>query len=336
MTSSQGACKRSTAVARMFRAAVWLGLPGLAQSANANTATEHMLNPAGPAAAQIAAVWWEMLVVYGAVFIITMVFLVLAMASRRKESIFGTKFVVVAGIVIPAVILVVMLLSTIHTTVELGRQEADFRVKVTSHHWWFEVDYLDHGIIDANEINIPAGVVVQFILQSHAVVHSFWVPRLGGKRDMLPDHPTELFLKSDIPGNFRGTCTEYCAGPHALMAFRLIAHDPEDFQRWLARSSRTPETPTDPRLVHGRDVFVNEGCSACHAIKGVSDSTTGPDLTLLGSRSTLGAGTIAHTQGGLSGWIANPEVIKPGNLMPRSYLRSEDLHALTDYLRSLK
>jgi len=120
------------------------------------------------------------------------------------------------------------------------------------------------------------------------------------------------------------------------MAFRLIAHDPEDFQRWLARNSRTPQMPTDPRLLHGRDVFVNEGCAACHAIKGVSDSTTGPDLTLLGSRSTLGAGTIAHTRGGLSGWIANPEEIKPGNLMPRSYLRSEDLHALTDYLRSLK
>jgi heme/copper-type cytochrome/quinol oxidase subunit 2 len=182
MTISQ---RKPTAVTRMFRAAVWLGLPGLAQSANATTATEHMLNPAGPAAAQIAVVWWEMLVVYGAVFIITMVFLVLALASRRKESIFGIKFVVVAGIVIPAVILIFMLLSTIHTTVELGRQEADFRVKITSHHWWFEVRYPDHGIVDANEIHIPVGKVVQFILQSHAVVHSFWVPRLGGKRDML-------------------------------------------------------------------------------------------------------------------------------------------------------
>ncbi len=163
------------------------------------------------------------------------------------------------------------------------------RIDVTSHHWWFEVRYPDRGIVDANEIHIPVGKVVQFELLSRGAVHSFWVPRLGGKRDMLPDHPLELRLSADRPGVYRGTCTEYCVGPHALMAFRVVAHEPEDFERWLLYHEKPPHPPTDPLLLKGRDVFLNEGCAACHSIRGLSKSDTGPDLTLLGSRRTLGA-----------------------------------------------
>ncbi|MCL7489452.1 MAG: c-type cytochrome [Desulfobulbaceae bacterium] len=300
------------------------------------TATEHMLNPAGPAAARIAEIWWEMLVVYGIVYLVTMALLVWALAIRRREgSRPGSRFVFIAGFVIPTVILVIMLFAAILDTMELGKGEPGFRVKVTSHHWWFEVQYPDLGIVDANEINIPAGVLTDFELQSHAVVHSFWIPRLGGKRDMLPDHPTHLMLMADEAGEFRGTCTEYCAGPHALMAFRLIAHDPEEFEQWVRRRSRIPEEPSDPLLVRGREVFMEQGCMACHAIRGLSESNTGPDLTHVGSRRTLGAGTIPNSEGSLAGWIANPQTIKPGSLMPRSFLSPEDLHALTAYLRSL-
>jgi cytochrome c oxidase subunit II len=299
-------------------------------------ATEHMLNPAGPAAERIERIWWEMFVVYGIVYLITLALLFFALiARRRKASPLGTRFVFVAGIAIPTLILLIMLAIAIHDTMELGKGEADFRVRVVSHHWWFAVYYPDLGIVDANEINIPAGVSTQFELQSHEVVHSFWVPRLGGKRDMLPDHPTYLTYKADQAGDFRGTCTEYCAGPHAQMAFRLIAREPQDFERWAAQSRQPPPEPSEPQLIRGREVFVQEGCIACHAIRGISEANAGPDLTLLGSRRTLGAGTIAHTAGSLAGWIANPQEIKPGNLMPRSYLAPDDLHALTAYLRSL-
>ena len=305
-------------------------------AAGAGAASEHMLNPAGPVAARIESIWWEMLAVYGAVYLITLGILAWALASRRRERpLPGSRFVLIAGFAIPMVILVVMLLSAIYDTRELGRGEAGFRVNVTSHHWWFEVHYPEFGIVDANEIHIPAGVMTEFELRSQAVVHSFWIPRLGGKKDMLPDHPTYLRLTADQAGEYRGTCTEYCAGPHALMAFRLIAHDPVEFEQWVRLRSRTPEEPADPVPARGRRVFMQEGCMGCHALRGLSEKSVGPDLTHVGSRSTLGAGTIPNSEGALGGWIANPQAIKPGNLMPRSFLAPDDLHALTTYLRSL-
>lgn len=300
-------------------------------------ARESMLYPAGPAAEKIAGLWWEMLIVYGIVFFITMVFVVLALVVRRREHpVLGSRFVFISGIGIPVIILAAMLYSTIQATVEMGKVPADYHIEVTSHHWWFEVRYPENGIVDANEIHIPVGKMVEFKLLSKGVVHSFWVPRLGGKRDMLPDHPTKLYLMADEAGDYRGTCTEYCAGPHALMAFRLIAHEPEDFEQWISRNSKPPAAPTDPQLLQGRRVFEEGGCAACHAISGVSESDTGPDLTRLASRSTLGAGTIANTKGNLSGWIADPQSIKPRNMMPPSYLPPSDLHALVEYLRSLQ
>ncbi len=329
--------KRKSEYARYLVAAgISLAVLLFSQVAGATIATEHMLNPAGPAAARIEGIWWEMLLVYGAVYLITLAALVWALALRKRERrLPGTRFVFITGIAIPTVILVVMLIAAIRDTVGLGGKEPGFRVKVISHHWWFEVRYPELGIVDANEINIPAGVVTDFELQSSAVVHSFWVPRLGGKRDMLPDHPTYLQLTADRPGIFRGTCTEYCAGPHALMAFRLIAHEQASFDEWVRQRRGPPAEPTEPRLVRGRQVFSREGCMACHAIRGLSRARAGPDLTLVGTRGTLGAGTIANSEGGLAGWIANPQAIKPGNMMPRSFMSPEDLHALTAFLRSL-
>jgi cytochrome c oxidase subunit II len=168
-------------------------------------ATENMLNSAGPAAARIERLWWQMFAVYGIVYLITLVLLFVALSARRRERTpIGNRFVFFSGIAIPLVILIIMLAITIHDTVELGRGEDDFQVRVKSHHWWFEVHYPDYGISDANEIHIPVGARVNFELQSHGVVHSFWVPRLGGKRDMLPDHPTYLTLTADQAGEFAG------------------------------------------------------------------------------------------------------------------------------------
>ncbi|MGB3223553.1 MAG: cytochrome c oxidase subunit II [Desulforhopalus sp.] len=304
---------------------------------HASAARESMLYPAGPAAEKIAGLWWEMLIVYGIVFLITMIFLVVALVVRRREHpVLGSRFVIISGIGIPVIILAVMLFSTIQATVEMGKVPADYHIEVNSHHWWFEVRYPENGIVDANEIHIPVGKMVEFKLLSKGVVHSFWVPRLAGKRDMLPDHPTTLRLMADQAGVYRGTCTEYCAGPHALMAFRLIAHEPDDFEQWVSHNNKIPPVPTNPQLLQGRRVFEEGGCAACHAISGVSKSDTGPDLTRLASRRTLGAGTIANTKGNLSGWIADPQSIKPRNMMPPSYLPPGDLHALVEYLRSLQ
>ena len=296
-----------------------------------------ILDPAGPQAAEITRLWWEMFAVYGSVYLLTLLILAMALIARRREKpLLGSRFVFVAGVVIPTVILVVMLISELRIHQKITRVKEDFQVQVIGHGWWFEVRYPDHDIVDANEIHVPAGSVVRFELSSSNMIHSFWVPRLGGKRDQLPDHPTELRLEASRPGVYHGTCTEYCAGQHARMAFRLVAHPPDDFQQWLHAQQQPKPAPSDPRLRRGREVFSNAGCAACHSIRGVSRANLAPDLTHVGSRRTLGAGQFDNTRGYMSGWIANPQPLKPGVRMPRSYLPSEDLHAVVDYLRSLK
>lgn len=296
-----------------------------------------ILDPAGPAAELIAGLWWRMLWVYGLVFIATLVLLILALVVRRRETnVLGFRFVFLTGVAIPTVILIIMLVDTLRVMGQLHAHEEDLRIKVVSHHWWFEVQYPGYDVIDANEIHIPTGKTVRFDLISEGVIHSFWVPRLGGKRDMLPDHFTELHLKANQPGVYQGTCTEYCAGTHALMNFRLVAHEPEDFTRWLEFAAQQPHAPEDAYLQRGREAFMRGGCAACHAVKGVSRGILGPNLTLVGARLTLGAGTIENNKGNLAGWIANSQAIKPGNMMPKIYLEPEDLHALVDYLWSLQ
>ncbi len=296
-----------------------------------------ILDPAGPAADQIATLWWQMFWVYGVVFIITLGLLFLALRSRRRDgSPLGSRFVFMAGIAIPALILVGMLVLTLRVMGNLHASSEDFQVKVISHHWWFEVQYPEYGVADANEIHVPVGSMVRFELSAAGVIHSFWVPRLGGKRDMLPDYYTELYLQADEPGVYQGTCTEYCAGVHALMGFRLVAHEPKDFARWLERAAEPPPTPADSHLQRGQEVFMGSSCAGCHTIKDLSQGTIGPDLTLIGARHTLGAGTLDNNRGNLAGWIANSQALKPGNEMPLSYLEPEDLLALVDYLWSLQ
>ncbi len=296
-----------------------------------------ILDPGGPNAERIAELWWQMLGVYGAVFLVTLLLMVLALVARRRDRpVLGSRFVFVCGIAIPALILVLMLVHTIRITVQLTEGPGDFRVQVIGRHWWFEVRYPDYGIVDANEIHVPVGSSVRYELSSDGVIHSFWIPRLGGKRDLLPDHPTELLLKAERPGVYHGTCTEYCGGPHALMAFRQVVHTEEDFRDWLRRARQPRTAPSDPWLERGGNVFMEAGCAACHAINGLSEATSGPDLTLVGSRLTLGAGQLPNSIGNLSGWIANPQTLKPRNLMPRFYLPPEDLHSLVDYLWSLQ
>ncbi|MFO7654198.1 MAG: cytochrome c oxidase subunit II [Candidatus Krumholzibacteriia bacterium] len=273
---------------------------------------QSILDPAGPIAEHITGLWWEMFAVYGAVFLVTLLLVVLALAARKRErTVLGTRFVFIAGIVVPTVILVFMLYRELDVHRSITRHTHDFHVQVIGHGWWFEVRYPDHGLVDANEIHVPAGTTVLFELSAESMLHSFWVPRLGGKRDQLPDHPGELRLDVTRAGVYHGVCTEYCAGQHARMGFRLVAHEPDEFDIWLARRSAAPPEPDDPWLQRGRDVFQGGGCASCHAIRGISEADTGPDLTHVGSRRTLGAGSLENSRGVLAGWIADPQSLKP-------------------------
>jgi cytochrome c oxidase subunit 2 len=215
-------------------------------------------------------------------------------------------------------------------------------IKITGHQWWWEVKYENEAepgktMMTANELHVPIGRAVRLELTSSDVIHSFWVPNMHGKKDLVPGHPTEMWLRATSPGRFRGQCAEFCGLQHAHMRLTFVAEVPEQFDRWMQTQSAEPPMPVRPDAAHGREVFFATQCMMCHAISGTNArATVGPDLTHVGSREMLAAGAIPNTRGYLAGWIANPQNIKPGVRMPPSELAADDLNALVEYLESLK
>jgi cytochrome c oxidase subunit 2 len=192
-------------------------------------------------------------------------------------------------------------------------------------------------VVDANELHIPAGQPVQVKVTSQDVIHSFWVPNIIGKRDLIPGYTSSLFLDADKPGLYRAQCAEFCGHEHAKMALWVVVHTPDDFAKWLAQARSPAAIPSDSSAREGQKVFMAGPCSSCHAITGQpAYGTVGPNLTHLASRRTIAAGTLPNTRGNLAGWVVDPQSIKPGVRMPSNQLEPKDLRALLDYLESLK
>lgn len=314
---------------------------------------QSTLHPAGPAAAEIAWLWWVMFPAFTAVFLLVVVLLLGAIFRKSaRPSAPGplrggeegpapplgrTGFIVVGGIVLPVVVLTPLFLLSLNTSASLRQPQKSLTVRVVGHMWWWEVRYPEQGIVTANEVHVPAGRPVRLELTSADVIHSFWVPRLHGKRDMIPGLETEFWVQADEPGAYRGQCGEYCGTQHANMAFLVIALPPDEFDAWLAERTRPRPEPATAEERRGREVFLKAGCAPCHAVRGTPASgNVGPDLTHLGSRRTIGAGLRPNTRGELAGWVADSQALKPGARMPRSYLAGEDLLALVTYLEGLK
>jgi cytochrome c oxidase subunit 2 len=216
---------------------------------------------------------------------------------------------------------------------------AALTIDVIGHQWWWAFRYANppggRPFTTANEIHIPVGVPVHFNLATADVIHSFWVPALGGKTDMIPGRTNHAWLEADRPGIYRGQCSEYCGTEHAEMALRIVADPPAAFAAWLRGQMAAPAPPATDLVHRGRDTFVAR-CGACHTIRGTAATgTAGPDLTHLMSRATLAAGMIANTPANLGGWIADPGRIKPGVLMPALPLSGPELNAVTAYLATL-
>jgi cytochrome c oxidase subunit 2 len=303
-----------------------------------------ILDPAGPYAWPVTVLSWVLLAMAAAVLLVVLAALWLALfgGERARERVGGTKIVWLGGIVFPLVVLTALLIYGLSLTASLSdRIRGDeMRVRVTGEMWWWRVAYLDDDgqpvMHDANELHIPVGEPVVLELESADVIHSFWVPRLSGKLDMIPGRRNLMRIQADEPGQFGGQCAEYCGGPHALMGFVVVAHEPEDFARLMAaRLSResAPPPPADPR---GAELFASAGCAACHRIAGTeANGLAGPDLTHVGSRRTLGAGILPNNRGTLMGWIGNSQAIKPNNRMPPyTVLSAEELQAITSYLEA--
>ncbi|WP_420891091.1 cytochrome c oxidase subunit II [Mesorhizobium ciceri] len=214
-------------------------------------------------------------------------------------------------------------------------------VRITGHQWWWEVRYpgddRSQSIVTANEIHVPVGEPVKVELDSLDVIHSFWVPNLAGKRDLIPGRPSELTLVADKPGIYRAQCAEFCGYQHAHMAITVIAESREAFEAWQSRQNAVASAPGGDEERRGQQAFLSTGCALCHTIRGTPASgTVGPDLTHLASRRALAADTLAMTPGALAAWIADPQSIKPGAKMPRIALSADDLNAVVTYLGSLE
>jgi cytochrome c oxidase subunit II len=278
---------------------------------------QSALNPHGPAAALIAEISWP------------------AWAVLRPPAWLGRHGAIVAGgIAFPLVVLFALLVYSLLRASSLsGGEGPALRIEVTGHQWWWQVAYLaPEGAIDfvtANELRIPVGQPVEVRLRSADVLHSFWVPNLAGKLDLIPGKENRLRLATARAGTFRGQCAEYCGGPHAQMAFFVVAEEQDAFEKWREQQ-RLPASASN-------DLFNARG-AACHTVRGTSAAgTLGPDLTHVGSRVSIGAGILPNNKAAIAGWVASSQHLKPGNLMPSfRELSGEELQALAAYVDSLK
>ncbi|TWI67265.1 cytochrome c oxidase subunit 2 [Pseudoduganella lurida] len=303
---------------------------------------QSALSPAGPDAAVIHQLGWVMTV--GATVILVAVMWLVFRALRARKPVRNRVWIIGGGLVFPLVVLTALLLWSLVSTSRLTQPSSQdaLRIAVTAKMWWWEVRYTDpatgRDIVLANEIRIPAGRAVYLGLTTSDVIHSFWVPALAGKVDMVPGRVHGLNIRAERPGIWRGQCAEFCGQQHAKMALHVVAQPPAEFDTWLTAQAQPAPEPASPQLLRGRQAFLERRCQACHTVRGVAEGGSGgPDLTHVGSRLYLAAGTMPTHQGTLAGWIADPQAVKPGVRMPAATgLAGADLRAMADWLASLK
>ena len=298
----------------------------------------------GPQSSTILDDFWLMLGLSSTIFVAVMILLAYALFHRRAEPRISTRreftLIGVGGFVLPFVVLSLLVGVTVDSLHKLtGPAPADaLQIQVTGTDWWWDVYYPQSGVRTANEIHIPAGQTVAITGIGADVIHSFWVPQLAGKVDLIPGKPNEFKIKADEPGTYRGQCAEYCGIGHAKMAFTVIAQPQAEFNTWLASQAQPANVQAlDSRAAAGQKVFMNASCSACHGIKGTpANGSAGPDLTHIASRNMFAAETEPINATTLSQWITDPSSMKAGVKMPGTQFSQEDLSNLVAFLMSLK
>jgi cytochrome c oxidase subunit 2 len=289
--------------------------------------------------------WWAM-----AVFVVVEGALIVAIirfrerpGAPRPRPVHGHTLLEIGWTLVPAIILIFIGVPTMITLWRIDRppERSDVRVEVVGHQWWWEFNYPDLGITTANELHVPVGKTVDLRLRSADVMHSFWFPRVAGKRDLVPGRVNQLWFTPDSVGVYPGQCAEFCGTSHALMAMRLHVEAEEDFESWVEQQLREAveiEEAGDPLVAAGRDLFFGAGgCISCHQIRGtVAAGILGPDLTHVGGRETIAAGVLENTLDNLAFWIKDPHDVKPGNLMLDMGLNDEQARQIAAYLLSLE
>lgn len=317
-----------------------------------------VLVPAGPQAATIADLWYLTVLICGVVFAAILAAVIYSLwRTPRAGSIEqanpelaslsadepGIKRAVSFAVIVSAILLIVLIIASILTDRNLRNLPliGAMHIEVTGHQWWWEVRYDDSDVSKifstANEIHVPVGKPVIVTLKANDVIHSFWVPNLTGKTDLIPGRTASLRFRADKPGVYRGQCAEFCGLQHAFMAFKVTADNEEDFNKWRTAQLQPAAEPSEASAVHGKQVFMQSPCAMCHAIQGtLAQAANGPDLTHISSRSTLASGTLKNTSQNMAKWITDPQSVKPGTNMPPTALPNDELQALVAYLGGLQ
>lgn len=310
-------------------------------TACAKNAPQDTLDPAGPFAREIDGLFRPVFWIAVGVFVLVEGLLLVALIRFRHRpgrgvpvQVHGNRRLEIGWTIAPALVLAVIAVPTVGTIFSLDRKPAGaLEITVTAHQWWWEVEYPSLRVLTANEVHIPVGEPAYVTMTSVDVIHSFWVPRLAGKQDVVPGRMTHLSIQADAPGRYEGQCAEYCGASHANMQFLVLADDRAQFDAWVQGQLRKPPPPPPDVL----EVLNREACGGCHIIEGVQAAAgrIGPSLSHFGSRTTLAGSIFPNTPEELAAWLDDPPGRKPGADMPDLGLSREEIDALVAYLEGL-
>ena len=303
-------------------------------------------NPASPEAQAIARLFGRTLVVMAAIFVFVAALITIAIVRYRARpgapepaQDFGSLRLEIAWTIGPVVIVILLFGLTVHAmrTADPPKTDRAPDLRVIGHQWWWEVNYLQSGVVTANEIHIPAGRQLLVELHSADVIHDFWVPRLARKIDVIPGRANRVWLRAGEPGVYQGACAEFCGNQHAWMRFIVVAHRPPEFAAWQAMMLHVPAVPTSGIAARGAQIFRDQACINCHTIVGTpGNQRIGPDLTHLATRRIIAGGAAENSPGNLGRWLADPNSIKPASHMPNFQFDESEVAALVAYLETLK
>lgn len=321
---------------------------------------QSVIDPGGPLAGRTAGLWWFFFWLLTAIFFAVLALTLWTLTRRHRgieqESLEVTHLpseqteskltrVVAVATIATVVILFILLIGSVvagKANADLGsRAKNAMVIDLTGNQWWWQVRYDNPDprriVTTANEIHIPIGRPVEIMGRSNDVIHSFWVPNLHGKRDLIPNYPTTIFFEADEPGVYWGQCAEFCGFEHAKMRFMVKAESEDDFNAWYAAAQQPSGSPANDSEARGQQIFLTSVCTQCHTISGTPASgRVGPNLTHVASKPFIASGSLVNNRENLTNWISDPQAIKPGIRMPMNTYSQEDLNALADYIQSLK
>lgn len=313
------------------------------------SAPQSPLDPAGDQASALLSLFGLVVLVCGLFYLLVLAALGWGVLRRRRgqgqaeqqDSGLTRGLYVWGGMIVAGLTVLIVGSFIADRSLASARARETLLVRVSGHQWWWRIQYRDPAtggwIETANELHLPVGRTTRVLIGTADVIHSFWVPNLAGKQDLIPGRDNAVDLTPRRIGRYRGQCAEFCGAQHAHMAFDVTVEDPARFDRWLAAQARPAGRPADPVALRGEQVVAQGQCGACHVVRGTAAAgRAGPDLTHLASRRSIAAGTLPMTLGNLQGWIAQPQAIKPGTRMPAVRLSGPDADAVGHYLATLR